>query len=279
MLKLALPPKCGLDCYDDLVNRRRDKNARTLFTDNKLVAALRKAYVAYDAKTPDFDDSFAKASMSVAHAALVKELYDRYKHHLRDAVRSAQPRTSATRVECQLCGIGTVGSLDHYLGKAEYGEFYVFPPNLVPSCTTCNSPRATFDSAGKRRIVHLLADDVSNLPSMIVCTVSVTNGEPEARYELQTGLKGTLAALFRRHWKALNLKERYEQLAPSALETIREQNLPTVRREAMTAAGLANTFADDAAGIEKVHGKNHPHAALHRGAAQSKTFLAYCEAR
>lgn len=40
---------------------------------------------------------------------------------------------------CTMCGSPSLGSLDHYLPRKAFPEFSVFPANLVPSCTHCNS--------------------------------------------------------------------------------------------------------------------------------------------
>jgi hypothetical protein len=279
MLKLALPLMRGLDSYASLIERRRDDDAQRTFNATDLLATLQNAYAAYNATTPEFDRSFSKASLTDAHRDLLKELYGRYSRHLRGAVVESQARTSAARAHCQLCGIGEPGTLDHYLGKKDYGEFYVFPPNLVPSCSRCNSPRETFDDNGERRIVHLFADDVAALPPMITCVVNVRNNEPSTTFDLIVGTTGRPADLYRRHWKAIHLKDRYEQQGPPRLETIRDQNVARIQKDVMTKVAFAASLSDDAAVLERRHGPNHWEAALHRGAAQSDTFLAYCGAR
>lgn len=40
---------------------------------------------------------------------------------------------------CPFCGgIGTPTTIDHFLPKAHFPQYAVFPPNLVPSCKDCN---------------------------------------------------------------------------------------------------------------------------------------------
>jgi hypothetical protein len=43
---------------------------------------------------------------------------------------------------CPMCGSATVKTLEHYLPKANYPEFYIFSLNLIPSCSTCNQKRS-----------------------------------------------------------------------------------------------------------------------------------------
>lgn len=42
---------------------------------------------------------------------------------------------------CPVCGRDSLGTLDHYLPKADYSEFSFFSRNLVPSCDRCNNAR------------------------------------------------------------------------------------------------------------------------------------------
>lgn len=51
-------------------------------------------------------------------------------------------RTSSNGI-CPLCGIGGVSTLDHYLPKARYPLYSVFPVNLVPACMDCNKGKGS----------------------------------------------------------------------------------------------------------------------------------------
>jgi len=46
-----------------------------------------------------------------------------------------------------MCGSPNVRTLEHYLPKASYPEFFVFSFNLVPSCSTCNQKRGNTANA------------------------------------------------------------------------------------------------------------------------------------
>ncbi len=43
---------------------------------------------------------------------------------------------------CPVCGRDGLGTLDHYLPKADYAEFSFFSKNLIPACSRCNSARS-----------------------------------------------------------------------------------------------------------------------------------------
>lgn len=42
---------------------------------------------------------------------------------------------------CPMCGRDALGTLDHYLPKADYPEFSFYSRNLVPACDRCNRAR------------------------------------------------------------------------------------------------------------------------------------------
>lgn len=44
---------------------------------------------------------------------------------------------------CPMCGRDNLGTLDHYLSKANYPEFSLFSKNLIPACSRCNTQRQT----------------------------------------------------------------------------------------------------------------------------------------
>ncbi len=73
---------------------------------------------------------------------------------------------------CPVCGRDSLGTLDHYLPKADYCEYSFFSLNLVPACDRCNNARNNlaqgvnhgerplhpyFDAFAERRIMTIRA--------------------------------------------------------------------------------------------------------------------------
>ena len=58
-------------------------------------------------------------------------------------------RSSAPYNKCPFCGFGQVNTLDHYLPKAKYPLYSVFPENLIPSCSVCNHGKSTSSAQSK----------------------------------------------------------------------------------------------------------------------------------
>lgn len=76
---------------------------------------------------------------------------------------------------CPMCGRDGMGTLDHYLPQANYPDFCIYSPNLIPACDRCNTARSNnvkgfnqgqrafqpyFDAFANRRIMTIrLAPD------------------------------------------------------------------------------------------------------------------------
>lgn len=69
-------------------------------------------------------------------------------------------RNAAPHKRCPLCGVGTVGGLDHHLPKSKYPDLSVAPQNLVPACDYCNSAkRAAYPKDAGSQTIHPYFDD------------------------------------------------------------------------------------------------------------------------
>lgn len=267
MKALLRPAGEPLELYDDAVRRRKKPALATCLSSLRPIVAC--AYAAYDTLTPRFTSEFGSLLVDSASAEALRELYERERMNLRERAVSAQPKTEVGRATCQLCGLNSNNTLDHYLPKADFGELSVLPDNLVPCCGECNFPRAVFDSVGQRKIVHLFDDDVASIPSMLEAAVTVSDGEPCAAFSLSPA-SGVMADLYRRHFDTLHLKRRYEDHAPCRLDAIRTRSF----MRGMFANVAAQTLKDEADVLEKRRGMNDFRVALLRGAANSASFLA-----
>jgi hypothetical protein len=67
-------------------------------------------------------------------------LYQYYFLNKEKASRSIYDKLlNSAQEKCPFCGgIGTPRNLDHFLPKAHFPQFSIFPQNLVPSCRDCN---------------------------------------------------------------------------------------------------------------------------------------------
>ncbi|MEV4610782.1 hypothetical protein MRBLMR1_005920 [Neorhizobium sp. LMR1-1-1.1] len=93
-------------------------------------------------------------------AVTKEELVNLYSDHLsatKGAARAVydQIRNAAPNKKCPLCGVGTVGALDHHLPKSRYPDLSITPANLVPACHYCNdTKKAKFPKNAGEQTLH-----------------------------------------------------------------------------------------------------------------------------
>ncbi|MFY7865525.1 HNH endonuclease [Roseateles sp.] len=133
MRKIAEPTTPDLEALERLAKSRS--------ASAKAVASVRPAlpsrYVAYllaggDPWTVEADPAF------VPHKDDLTSLYERPPAALKPHLESLRVGLTGS---CPMCGRDALGTLDHYLPKADYPEFAFFSRNLVPACDRCNRAR------------------------------------------------------------------------------------------------------------------------------------------
>lgn len=55
---------------------------------------------------------------------------------------------------CPICGSGDARTIEHYLPKERYPEFYIYCCNLVPSCSACNAKRGSRNNNPNLPLLH-----------------------------------------------------------------------------------------------------------------------------
>lgn len=93
---------------------------------------------------------------------------------------------------CPVCGRDDVGTLDHYLPKADYSEYSFFSLNLVPACSRCNTARKNlirganhgerpvhpyFDAFAEHRLMTILAEPDWRAPRLTPIPFGVAGDE------------------------------------------------------------------------------------------------------
>ena len=97
---------------------------------------------------------------NVLKSELVK-LYDYYMVQKQPARDIYDAILVAANDKCPFCGgIGRPKSLDHYLPKANYPLFSVFPHNLVPACRDCNTAKSnSLATNANEQVLHPYFDN------------------------------------------------------------------------------------------------------------------------
>jgi 5-methylcytosine-specific restriction endonuclease McrA len=202
--------------------------------------------------------------------------------HLKARIRAMQPPGIARR--CQYCcGIGCADTWDHYLPKDVFPEFAVYPGNLVPSCSMCNSKRGAWvDLRRRRRTVSLYFDnldsgrqlvnakidfDVSGLPHLVVKPKKKT---PKRRRQVDR--------LFARHFKTLGLTKRFRECAVARLATI-QGDIRRWSTDHWTEADIVQELRGLTTSREQQFGANDHETVAYRAAGASRPFVRACMGR
>lgn len=166
------------------------------------------------------------------------------------------------RARCQYCGLARPRTLDHYLEKTPIPELSIYARNLVPCCHECNSTKRTFDANGVRQVLHFYDDDVDALPELLTVTFAFRNGVPVAQFAVPPS-QDDENDLYRRHFYALKLDERYAEEASTLLRVARQVAL----QQQLDASGLQNLLHSQARALWIERGRNECEAALYEAAA------------
>ncbi|WP_439890041.1 HNH endonuclease [Ralstonia sp. 25C] len=255
--------------FDEIATAKRaPRGARMRVARPRILAA----YQEYDATVPEV------GGLDVA------DLTDLQKEAMRHAYTvETQPMTALRgklldRVivaRCPLCGLSESSTLDHYLPKERYPEFSIFPTNLVPSCTVCNtrkSDRILQAGTDVRMFLHPCFDAIPDATFLAV-RARIEADALILSYRL-TRPEGMAMRTFRHlqsHFAELDLADRYRRMG---LWHLGEQ-YPALRRAygfGEDAARVVEKLLEGARDFEEVVGPNYWLAKLYRALAANDEF-------
>ena len=135
---------------------------------------------------------------------------------------------NAAKEKCPFCGgIGTPRNLDHFLPKAHFPQFSVFPSNLVPSCRDCNmdGKASAFARNVEDQIIQPYVDNDRFFVEQWIFATYITDndGEPgEFKYYISAPEYWTDVDKHkvRKHFKDFNLAKRYATKGAELLGTV-----------------------------------------------------------
>lgn len=192
---------------------------------------------------------------------------------LTEKIRQAQPE--AIRWYCQYCGLDGSDTWDHYLPKAEFPEFAVYAPNLVPCCYRCNNIRGAWVDGGARTCINLYYDPIDSRKPIVQAHIDVNSGSPRVTFFLIKGRakRTMIGRRFARHWETLDLEQRFTRRAGQILNKIEfdiHQRAPR-----LSPADIMNDIRAIADQRLQALGPNHIEAVLYRAVARSRALIDY----
>lgn len=135
---------------------------------------------------------------------------------------------SSAKEQCPFCGgIGVPRNLDHFLPKAHFPQFSVFPRNLIPACRDCNmdGKGQKFSKNAEDQIIQpYLDDDRFFKEQWIFCKYNFGVGSIPGDFEYFTAAPNGWADIEKKraakHFSDFNLARRYGIKAAERLGSV-----------------------------------------------------------
>ena len=180
-------------------------------------------------------------------------------------------------MKCPYCTINRPNTLDHYFDKADYPEYSVFLPNLVPCCSECNTAKGTsvFDIYKKRKYIHFYFDKIPDYQFVFVeFSFESDKNIPKVNIRLvfQTNTPDTIR--IQKHFSELQLFHKIKDSISDKLPTIiREISMLKQQSELTEIKYLLNTRYDS---LKSTQGANYWETCLYKGILNSPDFIERC---
>jgi len=144
--------------------------------------------------------------------------------HVRFGPLRSEVLKSAPTGKCAYCFQLKASEVDHYLPKEIFGEYSVYAPNLVPSCSKCNrikSKRYKRENGG-RRYVHPYLDPFPHGTSVHLAGTVDMEVSVSVRFTLvkPTEVPESLWLIVQQQFKDLKLLERYSDEAAEEMASM-----------------------------------------------------------
>ena len=265
MKKLPLPTQDSITLWTDVVNNKHLEARQKLLLKKNLV---QERYALYSSQIHDLDQlSALDWENDLETRALLISCFGNNVNFV-----SAKKAIFSNVSKCPYCTINRPNTLDHYFDKADYPEYAVYLPNLIPCCSECNSQKGTalFDPYHKRKYIHFYYDNIPDYQFLFV-HLSFKPQEAIPKVELSLNFQDDTPNTVRiaNHFLELNL-----------LKKIKEQindKLPTIITEISTYHENPNFDAKKIiniryASLVSTHGVNYWEACMLNGILSSSDF-------
>lgn len=127
--------------------------------------------------------------------------------------------------KCPFCMISEPNTLDHYFSEAEYPEYIIYSPNLVPCCSNCNTLKGDeILTEGHRIALHYYFDPIPT-EQFVYAKIVMDGGIPSVSFDIKTDELGNVGIVISNHFKRLKLVGRYEKQCNDLLSTLYDEML------------------------------------------------------
>lgn len=271
MRKAIVPNIDGITVFDDVVDAKHLPNKVVL---RAIRASILDAYEKYLAAAPNVEN----LNLNKASNAQKKSLLHAYNTStLPLELMRTQLTEPILNTKCFLCSISEVASLDHYLPKELFPQFSIFPQNLVPSCTKCNSHKGTKlidEKVNVRRFLHSYYDDIPD-ESFLKANLEIKADLMVLKFHLAkpAGMAKYTFLHLQSHFNELGLAKRY---MTNGLLHLREKRASYQRiyEPDNDALSLSERLAEEAQDFIDDYGANYWLAVLYKTLSTHTQFCA-----
>ena len=171
---------------------------------------------------------------------------------------------------CPYCRLSEYNTSDHYLDKSEYPEYSIFPLNLIPCCSKCNSKKGDkfLDLDGNRMFINFRFDTLPDY-EFLFCNIECKNSIPLIKgFELRFKDNEPLEITIRHHFDELDLDNRFKEFSRNTVSTIvdilqRNKSIKSRKRALLIRIGE----------FERNWGKNYWEASVFRAVLHNDELL------
>lgn len=126
--------------------------------------------------------------------------------------------------QCPYCGLGETDCLDHYLPQKHFSEYALYKLNLIPSCYKCNSTfkGSEYKDGNMRLFFHPYIDSINDT-EVLRASIRWIGDNIQLFFGIcsRNNIDPDTSQVLKRHFKHLNLNDRYLQHAAIYLSDMR----------------------------------------------------------
>ena len=175
--------------------------------------------------------------------------------------------------KCPYCTINRPNTLDHYFDKADYPEYSVFLPNLIPCCSECNTAKGTkiFDILKTRKYIHFYFDTIPNYQFLFV-KFSFNSDETIPKINIHLNFQTITPDTVRieKHFSELQLSQKIKDSVSDKLTTIIEE-ISLLKGIGLTE--IKHLLNIRYSSLAKTQGLNYWETCLYEGILNSPDFI------
>lgn len=130
-------------------------------------------------------------------------------------------RAIAPNNRCPLCSVQRVYTLDHYLSKADFPIYSIFPLNLIPACRDCNTEKLSHIATNyAEETLHPYFDNI-DLNRWLYCRINETTPATFSFYVVAApDWNSDMIHRVNKHMEVFNLHELFTDHAGEELSNI-----------------------------------------------------------